>query len=257
MASTAHGRSEFLGHAPSDLACPRDLIQWLREEFCCILPFRCVVALHGVTHSGGATPTHLLHVDFPLAHLQDIRNRAGALESPLAAKWMRERRAFVFDPKLHSSWPDLDREWLRSFHRNGLINAVVGGLMDEETCKATYLSFHGIPGSALCRAAQTLESWTKPLHEMMMRCAESASTAPTTITPRWNQLTPKELLIAKNAALGKSNLAIAMQLNLCESTVKTHLTHIFGKLNLKSRAELCVAFSACPPEGMRGIHVLT
>jgi DNA-binding NarL/FixJ family response regulator len=192
-----------------------------------------------------------------MQHLQEIQNRAGALESPLASKWMRERRAFAFDPKLHSAWPEIDRSWLRSFQANGLTNAVISGFIDDEICKATYLSLHGIPGADLARCATTLERWSKPLHDMLSRCVENIKSTTQPVASRWDLLTPKELVIAKNASQGKSNLAIAMQLNLCESTVKTHLTHIFGKLNLRSRAELCVAFSACPPEGMRGIHVLT
>jgi DNA-binding NarL/FixJ family response regulator len=36
---------------------------------------------------------------------------------------------------------------------------------------------------------------------------------------------------------GSSNKAIAAQLGLSENTVKTHLSHIFAKLGVQSRAE--------------------
>jgi DNA-binding NarL/FixJ family response regulator len=36
---------------------------------------------------------------------------------------------------------------------------------------------------------------------------------------------------------GASNKAMAAQLNVSENTVKSHLSHIFDKLNAQSRAE--------------------
>ena len=256
MAWNAYNPPEGLGLRASIPACPHVLSQWMRDEFSRILPFRSLIALYGITHSGGATPTHLFQVDFPMAHLHQIRNKAGAPESPLARKWMKERKAFVFDPKLHTHWPEIDRDWLRSFQSHGLVNAVVSGFIDESICTGSYLSLHGVPGHALRHAAETLEVWSRPLHEMLLRCVERTSALYGPTGPRWDLLTPKEMIIAKAAAQGKGNLAIANELGLCESTVKTHMNNVLGKLKLNSRTELCVAFNEWPPEGMRGIHVL-
>ena len=38
-------------------------------------------------------------------------------------------------------------------------------------------------------------------------------------------------------ATGGSNKAIGLQLGLSENTVKTHISHIFAKLEVQSRAE--------------------
>jgi DNA-binding NarL/FixJ family response regulator len=51
-------------------------------------------------------------------------------------------------------------------------------------------------------------------------------------------LTPKEVEILREVARGKSNKEIAEELYLSESTVKSHLSHIFQKLDMKSRSEL-------------------
>lgn len=50
-------------------------------------------------------------------------------------------------------------------------------------------------------------------------------------------LTSREVEILREVAKGKSNKEIAEELYLSESTVKTHISHIFQKLNIKTRSE--------------------
>lgn len=51
------------------------------------------------------------------------------------------------------------------------------------------------------------------------------------------ELSARELEVLRLLVAGASNKAIAAQLDLSENTVKSHLSHIFGKLNVQSRAE--------------------
>ena len=57
-----------------------------------------------------------------------------------------------------------------------------------------------------------------------------------------SELTPQEVKIAKMVAQGNSNKEIAEAMFIRESTVKTHLTHVFSKLDIKKRSELKVIF---------------
>lgn len=50
-------------------------------------------------------------------------------------------------------------------------------------------------------------------------------------------LTPREIDVLREVAKGKSNKEIAEELYMSESTVKTHISHIFQKLNIKTRSE--------------------
>lgn len=52
-----------------------------------------------------------------------------------------------------------------------------------------------------------------------------------------DEVSAREMDVLKLLVAGASNKAIAAQLNLSENTVKSHLSHIFGKLNVQSRAE--------------------
>jgi predicted ATPase/DNA-binding CsgD family transcriptional regulator len=54
----------------------------------------------------------------------------------------------------------------------------------------------------------------------------------------WDSLTPTELAVVDQVAVGRSNPEIAEALLMGRSTVKTHLGHIFTKLGLANRAEL-------------------
>jgi len=51
-------------------------------------------------------------------------------------------------------------------------------------------------------------------------------------------LTPREIEVAVLAATGLTNRQIAGSLLIAEATVKTHLLHVFEKLDIRTRAEL-------------------
>jgi two-component system NarL family response regulator len=60
---------------------------------------------------------------------------------------------------------------------------------------------------------------------------------------REHALTEREEQILQRLAEGKSNRSISEELHITESTVKTHLKHLFSKLDVTSRAE-AVALAA-------------
>lgn len=54
------------------------------------------------------------------------------------------------------------------------------------------------------------------------------------------KLSPRELDVLHQVAMGNSNAAIARELFLSETTVKSHLVHVFDKLDVRSRTEAVV-----------------
>ena len=54
----------------------------------------------------------------------------------------------------------------------------------------------------------------------------------------WPSLTPTEHEVARLVAEGATNPEVARKLLMSVNTVKTHLTHIYTKLDIDSRAEL-------------------
>ena len=60
----------------------------------------------------------------------------------------------------------------------------------------------------------------------------------------WASLTPAELEVVRLVGEGLRNDAIARQLFIAPGTVKVHLTHIFAKLSITTRAELAARAAA-------------
>jgi len=58
--------------------------------------------------------------------------------------------------------------------------------------------------------------------------------------PNLQDLTPRELEVLELIGRGRSNSEIARQLVVSEATVKTHVAHVFSKLDLRDRAQAVV-----------------
>jgi DNA-binding NarL/FixJ family response regulator len=58
----------------------------------------------------------------------------------------------------------------------------------------------------------------------------------------WHRLSDREREVLGLAATGQGNQEVADRLSIAEATVKAHLTHIYQKLDLRSRSELAAAY---------------
>ncbi len=59
-------------------------------------------------------------------------------------------------------------------------------------------------------------------------------------TPTVPKLTPREQEVLQLVGLGYTNREIAQSLYISEGTVKTHVTHLLSRLNLRNRSQLAI-----------------
>ncbi|WP_157250604.1 response regulator [Nonomuraea typhae] len=75
---------------------------------------------------------------------------------------------------------------------------------------------------------------------LIQRFAHGTPPSPGILTAPAETLTPREHDIVRHVARGLSNRDVARRLGIGEGTVKTHMNHIFAKLNLQSRAQVVI-----------------
>ncbi len=84
------------------------------------------------------------------------------------------------------------------------------------------------------RAAASGQTLLSP--EILQQVLNAQTKTPEQEMPAESPLTQRELEVLKMVAEGARNKEIAYQLNITERTVKAHLSHIYQKLNVDSRA---------------------
>jgi NarL family two-component system response regulator LiaR len=95
---------------------------------------------------------------------------------------------------------------------------------------------------ALVEAVRAVHRGEARLHPDIARKLMEKVAQPTSSTrsPYTEDLTERELQVIRLVAQGLSNHAIAQELVISEKTVKTHVSHILGKLCLEDRTQLAI-----------------
>ena len=101
----------------------------------------------------------------------------------------------------------------------------------------------GVPAEDLQRAVRTVAgggSWLDPAVTGRVLSAYRDGPSPALPGPEADVLTPREREVLALIGQGLSNTEIAATLVLGEGTIKTHVGHIFAKLDLRDRAAAVV-----------------
>jgi len=148
-----------------------------------------------------------------------------------------------------SSFKDGLVDWMKSASESGVVVGIAADNPKVEDLLAyTELGVSGFFNSymakthydQLLRLLTNGQSWFPPaLMAETFTLARSAIQQPVVQDPLKN-LTKREKEVALAVADGQSNKQVASNCNMAERTVKTHLTQIFKKLQLKDRVALAI-----------------
>jgi DNA-binding CsgD family transcriptional regulator len=209
--------------------------EWTRLKIRPVFPHAALASGLGHLHAGGVALDYVLTVDYPPAHLQGIRNRAGAIDTPVLRRWLATREPQLFE--VDRPWPDAPAAWLECFRVCGMQNTAAHAVYDAERCVGTYHSFHRIPGRLGAAHVAALERLAPVMHQVLCRVIGLLN-IDVKFAASLAALSAREKEIAQWVRSGKTNAEIASLSEVSENTVKHHLTSIFGKLGVDTRAQL-------------------
>ena len=101
----------------------------------------------------------------------------------------------------------------------------------------------GVPAEELHRAVRTVAeggAWLDPSVTGRVLAVYRTAPARAAASPTLGQLTEREREVLTLVGQGRTNAEIAQQLFIGEGTVKTHINHLFTKLDLRDRAAAIV-----------------
>ena len=208
---------------------------WVRDVVRLIFPHERLVSGFGYLHAGGVSIDYVVTVDFPIRYIQQLRNRAGAIECPMLRRWLA-----VGEPQLFEAdrpWPDAPPEWIEVVRQNDVTNIAAHSVIDAEACLGTYHSFHCIPGRLGAWHIEGLKRIV-PIMDHVLRRVIGHLHADGGLTDRLATLSAREMEIAQWVKMGKANGDIAQLLAVSENTVKHHVTNIFQKVGVENRVQL-------------------
>lgn len=212
---------------------------WTRQYVRPLIPHAALACVHGLIYGVGISLDYVVTIDYPIEHLEAIRNAAGHMDTPLARRWSEQKRPVFFDENNPSS--DVSDAWLQHFRTSQLKNAAADGVMDTQACIATYFSFHRLPHLDEDLLSVRFESLTPILHQTFARVIHHHKSSTASSLDYFNLLTTRECEIAIWISQGKSNIEIGSLLGVAENTIKNHISNILYKTGCTSRAILTVA----------------
>jgi len=226
---------DALRESAEDVNSVADYKEWSRKHLRPILPHEAMISGWGHRHAGGVGLDVMVIVDFPPEHLEKIRNRIGAIDTPILWRWLVTEKPVLFDAD--NPWPDVPPQWLESFRGFGLRNVLAHAQWDDERVGGTYHSLYRMPSAPGEHESRVFEEVVPILHEAFCRVMQSLSVADR-FSAALESLTARERDVVRWLGIGKTNSEIASINGISENTVKHYVTEIFNKLGVSNRTQL-------------------
>lgn len=198
-----------------------------------LLPHAMTLACLGGIVSGKAVLEMAVAVDYPEALFDKVHEVVSIADRSLLARWYSERKPQLIERGLNDHLlSPMERSEMDVF---GFDNFVAHGVIDLDGKRGSYISLAGIAGKPDTHLLFLMELMVPHLHQALVRILHYKREVDT--LSKAQLLTPKEEVVLRWLAAGKSNPEIAALLNRSVFTIRNQVHSILGKLGASSRAE--------------------
>ena len=198
-----------------------------------LFPHAMTLACVGGIVNGKAVLEMAIALNYPDELFSKVHEVVNIAERSLLARWYMERKPQLIELGRNDHLlSDLERSEMYTF---GFDNFAAHGVVDLDGKRGSYISLAGSPGKLGPHQGFLLELMVPHLHQALVRILHKQRDVHTFSNAQL--LTPKEQVVLRWLAAGKSNPEIAALLNRSVSTIRNQVHSILGKLGASSRAE--------------------
>lgn len=193
------------------------------------------ISAYGVGEISSRKILYRVNLGFPESYLASVIGKDGVLTSPVLYAWQQNAAPQLIElAQLQRG--DLPKQynkmWCKAFADADLRNLLSHGMCDMAGKRASYFCFARIASLDSAKHLQIVETLTPHLHVALTHAIEHDG-----IQYDSFRLSQRERQILCLMSQSQSNLQIASQLDITESTVKTHVRNVYSKLQVSSRVE--------------------
>lgn len=207
-------------------------LAWTDGELQTVFPHETLICGVGQINRRSIRIQKSLFKRFPMQYLEDIRQTDKGIQSPVMARWCKERKPQLFEPDGPDS--QVDSDWLRLFQLHDLRNIAAHGMHDLSSNVTSYFSFLRIPEPLTARHSRLLELLVPHLHVALTRVLADVKPVPDSAQAG---VTAREREILGWLQQGKSNWEIARIFGRSENTIKHQVRGILVKLRVNKRIQ--------------------
>lgn len=207
--------------------------KYIREFVRPLLPHTMSLACVGGIVNGKAVLEMAIAWNYPDALFNKVHEIVNIADRSLLARWYMERKPQLIELGRNDHLLSaMEREEMETFNFD---NFAAHGVIDVDGKRGSYISLAGVSGELGPHQEFLLELMVPHIHQSLVRILRQQRNGQTFSNAQL--LTPKELVVLRWLAEGKSNPEIAALLNRSVSTIRNQVHSILGKLGASSRAE--------------------
>ena len=214
---------------------PEQFLAWTEGELQNLFPHGALICGTGQINRHSISTRQLLFKHFPQQYIEAIRQADNGIQSPVMARWVRERKPQLFEAE--SPGNDIDAGWLDIFRAYDLRNIAAHGVHDLNSNVTSYFSFFRIPERLTSRHSHLLELLVPHMHVALTRVLAAEKLPSPPALSGVAEITDREREILGWLQQGKSNWEIAQILGRSPNTINHQVRSILVKLRVNNRTQ--------------------